>query len=235
VNEGEEDFLVSYREVRDESLAALVKMGYTPEEGADDATRTDGGGKEKVSAKKEIEPGVFIWVVERPPRPEFQVHLMRRVVSGLTTWDKSFSKARVISYRNPDNVRRSIPRIEEDLRGQLRARCPHCGGPMAERKVKDEKSKNFGKTFLGCLRYPACRGAVAEWMQRAAPDDGKLVGASCPDCGEPLVVRYVKNEDLPHRGQSFIGCSGYPKCRRIISAEELTALRLIGGSHKSLD
>lgn len=222
---GDEGVFVPYTEVRREALGFLASSGYRLEADAMDASwgSTADGNWERKVAERDVEPGVLIHVTERPPNPEIRVYLVR-VLGGIS---KPISRPRKMSYRNPERVRAYLPRVEADLLEGLRTRCPHCGGPMAERKVKNPESKNAGKTFLGCLRYPECRGAVAEWIPRAASDDGKMVGAACPDCGSPLVVRYVKREDLPHRGQSFIGCSGYPKCRRIVTREELMALRFM--------
>ena len=37
----------------------------------------------------------------------------------------------------------------------------------------------------------------------------KETGENCPDCGKPLVER------VSRYGKTFVGCSGYPKCRYI--------------------
>ncbi len=233
MSSGDADFLVSYSEVRKESLAALTEIGYSLHESAlKEDNDVPLGNWERAVGEREVEPGIFIRIFEKPPRTEFHFVLIKRGEGVLgSPWvdERRISKDRTVSFRSPEWVRRTVPKVEEALRGLLRVRCPHCGGPMAERKVKDPKSKNFGKVFLGCLMYPECRGAVADWIPRAAPDDGKLVGVNCPDCGAPLVVRYVKKEDSPSRGQSFIGCSAFPGCRRIVSQEEVTALRIMGG------
>jgi ssDNA-binding Zn-finger/Zn-ribbon topoisomerase 1 len=100
-------------------------------------------------------------------------------------------------------------------------KCPHCGGFMAERTVKKE-GELCGKKFLGCIEYPNCRGMRAAWKQVGGDDDGKQVNANCPDCQSPLVVRYAKKG--PWQGNKFLGCSGYPACKRIVSPEEAMAL-----------
>ena len=40
---------------------------------------------------------------------------------------------------------------------------------------------------------------------------------SCPACGKPMVLRTAKRG--PHPTQQFYGCSGFPKCRAIVSLE----------------
>ncbi|MCD6362302.1 MAG: type I DNA topoisomerase [Armatimonadetes bacterium] len=80
--------------------------------------------------------------------------------------------------------------------------CDECGAPMKIRTGKRGR-------FLGCSRYPQCRGTKpisaaieAGWE----PPQPEKLDEECPECGKPLVVREGK------RGK-FIGCSGYPKCR----------------------
>lgn len=48
------------------------------------------------------------------------------------------------------------PRIATDQRPVMGPPCPDCGAPMARRTAK--RGSNAGKSFLGCSRYPACRG-----------------------------------------------------------------------------
>jgi len=81
-------------------------------------------------------------------------------------------------------------------------KCPECGADMVVRRSRRGP-------FLGCSRYPKCRGtaqldgAASEAPKRAAAEPA---GEDCPDCGKPLLVREGR------RGK-FVGCSGYPKCR----------------------
>lgn len=99
--------------------------------------------------------------------------------------------------------------------------CPECGSPLVKRKNR------FGKYFIGCSTFPKCRylrninedgselteEQKAEQAKNARPKP-EVLDEKCPDCGEPLLKR--KNR----RGQYFIGCSGYPKCRYLRNIDE---------------
>lgn len=81
------------------------------------------------------------------------------------------------------------------------APCEKCGKPMMLRKSR------IGP-FLGCTGYPECDNTkpcdehgVA--LRKVAPEDIK---ERCPDCGKEMAVKFA-------RGRSFLGCSGYPKCK----------------------
>ena len=76
-------------------------------------------------------------------------------------------------------------------------KCPECGKDLVERFGR------YGK-FVCCEDYPNCKYVKKE--EKEAP---KLLDRMCPECGSPLVVR--KNK----RGEEFIGCSNFPKCRYI--------------------
>jgi len=237
-DENEMDFeengeFVSYHEVRKQALQLLVDAGYELQDGVEDPNWDPSAqGHERPLAIKHVDANISIRVTERPPTPSLRLWLIAERMDERedSPWSSLFhlEKVRRFSYRVPARAAASLKTVEAALIERAKMKCPHCGGPVAERKVRNPKSKYINKTFMGCIRYPDCRGTIADWMPRSASDDGKLVGAACPDCGEPLVIRYCKQEHLPHRGSSFIGCSGFPKCRKIVTREELTALRLIG-------
>ena len=69
-------------------------------------------------------------------------------------------------------------------------KCPECDNPMTLKQ---------GPTgpFLGCSRYPDCKGTRP-----------LTTGVACPrkECGGQLVVRRTR------KGKTFYGCSSYPKC-----------------------
>ncbi len=46
---------------------------------------------------------------------------------------------------------------------------------------------------------------------------------SCPDCGEPLVIRTNSKDD-----SQFLGCSGYPVCKHTEPLPEEIKLKAIG-------
>lgn len=89
--------------------------------------------------------------------------------------------------------------------------CPKCGSPM---KIRHGK---YG-AFLGCTRYPECRGIVN------IPKKGEVVVAheelpNCPAVGCPgkLVARRSRF------GKTFYSCSTYPECDVIGNSLDLVA------------
>ncbi len=95
----------------------------------------------------------------------------------------------------------------------LGLKCEKCGKPMAIKK-------GFGgRPFLGCSGYPSCRSTmkITEELQEKLKDQlpaaapkkvmpAVEISETCPECGAPMKLR-------PARGNYFLGCSKYPKCR----------------------
>jgi len=91
--------------------------------------------------------------------------------------------------------------------------CPSCGKPLRRRK----SSNGF---FWGCSAYPECKTTLPD--NKGKPTQRKSayktqphkarVGDTCPECKKgKLVLRSIKSGK--NEGKSFIGCTGYPKCR----------------------
>jgi DNA topoisomerase I len=85
--------------------------------------------------------------------------------------------------------------------------CPVCGTMMVVRYTRR------GETFLGCPRYPECKGsaptpgsAEAKLQAEAAAGPDPAAGLVCPTCGAPVMVRRS-------RFGAFLGCTKYPECR----------------------
>jgi len=98
---------------------------------------------------------------------------------------------------------------KEDLYEESEEICDLCGSKMVI------KLSRFGK-FLACSRYPECKGRkkiVGESGEMIA-EPPKLLEEKCPKCGANLVERKSKKG-----GNSFIGCSNYPKCKFIKKEE----------------
>ncbi|MFP4370043.1 MAG: topoisomerase DNA-binding C4 zinc finger domain-containing protein, partial [Candidatus Kapaibacterium sp.] len=81
--------------------------------------------------------------------------------------------------------------------------CPECGAPM------DLKVGRMGR-FLGCSRYPDCKGTsplpkIQEKMEeKKEPEIAE--GVECPECGKPMAIR-------DSRFGRFLGCVDYPNCK----------------------
>jgi DNA topoisomerase-1 len=121
--------------------------------------------------------------------------------------------------------------------------CPACGGNL--RVLRSRK----GSEFIGCSGYPECkkafpkpRGALVQTtdqlcevcklpkvrvIRRGSPPsvvcidpecetnrDTTTVG-QCPECGKDLRILYSRF------GKRFIGCSGYPTCKRTYPLPQL--------------
>ena len=78
-------------------------------------------------------------------------------------------------------------KIEDQVSEEL---CESCGRNMVI------KMGRYGK-FLACPGFPECRNTKPLFEE---------VGANCPTCSKPLVVRRSK------KGRKFFGCLGYPEC-----------------------
>lgn len=84
---------------------------------------------------------------------------------------------------------------EEEFKKQAEGeQCPECGSEMTVKRSR------FGP-FLGCTRYPECKGTKPL---------AKKTGAKCPECGQEHGGELV--EKKTKRGRIFYGCSTYPKC-----------------------
>ena len=93
--------------------------------------------------------------------------------------------------------------------------CPKCGKPMIN------KNGRFGP-FLGCSDYPECKTTLKldkEGNVLPPKPPAEPTGIKCYKCksGE-LVIRQSKKGP-------FMGCNRFPKCRTIISVEQLDHLK----------
>jgi restriction system protein len=79
----------------------------------------------------------------------------RRFAAGrnITLWDGAALKAR-IRGEAVQSALDSRPDTGEDL-----PPCPNCGAPMVRRVAR--RGAQAGQTFLGCSRFPGCRGTRA--------------------------------------------------------------------------
>ena len=101
-------------------------------------------------------------------------------------------------------------------------KCPNCGKPMVH------KSGRFGP-FLGCSDYPNCK-TILNLDKDGNPLPPKPppepTGVKCYKCKEgELVIRQSK------RGP-FLGCNKFPKCRTIVSHEQLEQLKQLQSEGK---
>ncbi len=97
--------------------------------------------------------------------------------------------------------------------------CPECGAAM---QVKFAK----GRSFLGCTKYPECKGASpmppGVYVERPKP---QAAGVRCDKCGRAMVIRKSR------RGP-FLSCSGFPKCRNAMPLDKLDHLKALEAAGK---
>ncbi len=87
--------------------------------------------------------------------------------------------------------------------------CVKCGRPMVVKRAARGP-------FLGCSGYPSCRSTkpipaeLKDKLKDALPPKREApkveVTETCPECGGPMKLR-------PGRGNYFLGCSKFPRCR----------------------
>jgi DNA topoisomerase-1 len=115
----------------------------------------------------------------------------------------------------------------------LGIQCDRCGSAMVIRK-------SFRGPFLGCSSYPKCRGTkqltdeLKEKLkdQLPAPAPKKElpkveISETCPECNGPMRLQLNRR-----RGNYFLGCAKYPKCKgtRPAPAEVLEQLQEAGAA-----
>jgi len=77
-------------------------------------------------------------------------------------------------------------------------KCPQCSSELILRKTK-----NSGKSFIGCSNYPTCK-----YLENIKQKDG----ITCPQCkSHKLVMR-----KSPKIDKNFYGCEGYPNCKYMV-------------------
>jgi ssDNA-binding Zn-finger/Zn-ribbon topoisomerase 1 len=163
------------------------------------------------SASPKVSIQAYYLVEGKYPRPLFGVNEIS-LAPEAANWKELLDK----------RVQAVTKQARRHLKEEL---CPHCNAVMISKQIKSSGELQ-GQRFLGCCRFPECRGMKAPWKQTAAADDGKPVEeVNCPDCGNPIAIRYAKVGK--HKGKRFYGCSAYPRCKRIVEKDEFVALRLM--------
>ena len=119
-----------------------------------------------------------------------------------------------------ESARGAMPQAVEaalwaDLPPEVRERrCPECGSPMQVR------ISSAGR-FLGCTRYPECRGILdlSTPARPEAPADEFAEGETCELCGGRMKI-------VSHGRNRFLGCENYPTCKntRPILSDEIKRL-----------
>ncbi len=100
------------------------------------------------------------------------------------------------AIENDDPLIKDIPPQETEYK------CEKCGSAMLIRTYR-------GRQFLACSGYPKCKNTKSldkegKIVERKPPEESDQV---CEKCGSKMIIK------INRRGQKFLACSGYPKCR----------------------
>jgi len=89
-------------------------------------------------------------------------------------------------------AKKDMEKIKDEETGEI---CPVCGAPLVI------KHGRYGE-FVACSDYPTCH-----YIKKEKKEVEYVEGRVCPECGSKLVYRKSR------RGEKFIGCSNFPKCK----------------------
>jgi DNA topoisomerase-1 len=180
---------------------------------------------------------------------------MDAIANGQSTLEEVVKESQDMLLDIVSVMSRHRKEIGEEIRNALQeqryiGKCPKCGKDL--RIVRSRK----GGEFIGCAGYPECdvtypkpggalvqptdqecevcklpmvrvirRGSPVR-MQCIDPDcqsnQGKESVGECPDCGKELRILYSR------AGKRFIGCSGYPECKRTYPLPQYGVLEVLG-------
>ncbi len=158
---------------------------------------------------------------------DYKSFLMHR---GLRVWPKNSPEALAMRKRLRDDVAPELPPARPGtirltgLAGlaafagkaepELAANAMLCATHQAAyllRRLMERQARDFAEKGGFTENLYATRVAAREAASgRTAP--------ACPSCGKPMRARKARSG--PHAGESFWGCSAYPKCRGILPMEE---------------
>ena len=166
-------------------------------------------------------------------------HDMDEIANGRTTLQTVVSESQDMLSDILETMEAQRDNIGGDIRKALESqhfmgKCPDCGSDLKTIRTR------FGKTFVGCSKYPDCKrtypmpaGAKVEAVEEACEQcrspmvrvirRGQPVTVQCldPDCESNLERTVVGpcpkcGKDLriiySRAGKRFMGCSGYPDC-----------------------
>jgi DNA topoisomerase-1 len=104
-----------------------------------------------------------------------------------------------------DKANQNMEKIKPKKTGE---KCPKCGSDMVYRQGK------FGP-FEACSNFPTCKYIKPNENTKKKAFD---TGVECPECHKgTLVLRTAKSGK--NKGNQFLGCSRFPKCKHISSYE----------------
>lgn len=132
-----------------------------------------------------------------------------------------------------------VKKNEENEVVETGVHCPECETGMLVGKVAT-RGANKGKLFYSCNNYPKCKvifndlptndlcpkcGSIMlkdengnEYCSKKCDDDSTLKDLICPKCGVGHILARKATRGA-NKGNTFYGCSNYPKCKNIYDNE----------------
>lgn len=166
---------------------------------------------------------------------------MDDIANGKATMQETLEESQDMLSDVLDVMEKHKQQIGDDIRKALAEQnnlgiCPSCGGDL--RIIRTRK----GTEFIGCSNYPqcdrtyrkptgalvqptdqkceACQQPMIKVIRKGNPlriicidpdcetNKGRDVVGPCPECGKDLKTLHSR------AGKRFLGCSGYPECKR---------------------
>ena len=130
---------------------------------------------------------------------------------ALAEFDKTFTRDRNRALDEMVSGKAGIPLSQArkllsfPVVPEIAETCSRCG-----EKLKLRMGKNG--LFVACSGYPRCTFTqdILD-PDEDLPDAADLEGTTCDECGSPMKLR------VSRAGSAFLGCTAYPKCRRVIN------------------
>lgn len=129
------------------------------------------------------------------------------ISEGNEDWNKWLHKFKENFDKTMEEAKINMEKIPPRLANK---KCPTCSEELIIQVNRRDKSE-----FIGCSNYKGgCKYTESIDGEERKKPVAKILEEMCPECKEKnLVERYN------FKGQPFIGCSGFPKCKYIRSVE----------------
>ena len=129
---------------------------------------------------------------------------------ALAEFDLTFTRDRNRALEDMVSGKAGIPigqakKLQLSVVPAIDEKCPNCG-----KRLKLRMGKNG--LFVACSGYPNCTFTQnIPDPEEDAVDVSEIENTTCDECGSPMKLRQSRS------GSSFLGCSAYPRCRRVIN------------------
>lgn len=140
---------------------------------------------------------------------EFTIEMetqLDKIADGKVEWNKWLKEFKVKFDDQMIGARKNMPKVEQKLVGR---KCPTCNNELVYQVNRRDRSQ-----FIGCVNFKeGCK--YTETLSGEEKPKPILLDEKCPQCEKQLIQRFNK------RGEPFIACTGFPKCRYIKSMKKV--------------